>query len=261
MSHAETVIDLADGLTVLTGPNNCGKSAIVAALQTLATNGRTKHVTRHGEKIASVTVETDEGDCVQWERKGNTVKYVINGEDIHRVGQNTPEELHDVLKLDRVDLGTGNTADRYDIHFGEQKSPVFLLGDSGRRAAQFFASSSDVSRLMEMQALHRTQVRDQKKEKKRLEKESKENAVRLAVLNPITLINDSVSQAEKVASKFADRASRCKRIGDLIKSIERKQAECETLRATSKELARLDQATTSFADLQRERDDLSLIHI
>ncbi len=35
MSHAHTVIDLADGLTVLTGPNNCGKSAVVAALRIL----------------------------------------------------------------------------------------------------------------------------------------------------------------------------------------------------------------------------------
>ena len=125
MSHSETVVELADGLTVLTGPNNCGKSAIVAALQTLATNGRTTHVKRHGEKSASVEVETSEGDCVQWERKGNTVKYVINGEDVHRVGQSVPEGLHEILKLDRVDLGTGKSTDRYDIHFGEQNRLCF----------------------------------------------------------------------------------------------------------------------------------------
>ena len=31
MSHANTVIEPADGLTILVGQNNCGKSAIVAA--------------------------------------------------------------------------------------------------------------------------------------------------------------------------------------------------------------------------------------
>ena len=31
MSHDDTTIELADGLTVLIGPNNCGKSAVVAA--------------------------------------------------------------------------------------------------------------------------------------------------------------------------------------------------------------------------------------
>ena len=40
MSHSHTVIGPADGLTILLGENNCGKSAVVSALQTLCTNGR-----------------------------------------------------------------------------------------------------------------------------------------------------------------------------------------------------------------------------
>ncbi len=31
MSHSHTVIEPADGLTILTGQNNCGKSAVVWA--------------------------------------------------------------------------------------------------------------------------------------------------------------------------------------------------------------------------------------
>jgi exonuclease SbcC len=253
MSHAETVVELADGLTVLTGPNNCGKSAIIAALQTLASNGKTKHVVRHGEKIASVAVETDEGDCVEWERKGTTVKYVINGEDIHRLQGGIPEQLHDILKLDRVDLGTGKASDRYDIHFGEQKSPVFLLGDTGSRAAQFFASSSDVSRLMEMQALHRSQVRDKKKEKKQLDKKSNANVARLAILSPIGSVNESIAAAESSAANLANQARQCQRIKALADALEQKEADCKLLQAASKELARLDQATSSIVKLQTDR--------
>lgn len=252
MSHAETVVELADGLTVLTGPNNCGKSAIVAALQTLASNGRTTHVRRHGEKTASVAVETDNGDCVQWERSGKTVKYIINGEDVHRVGQSVPDGLHEILKLDRVDLGTGKAADRYDIHFGEQKSPVFLLSDTGSRAAQFFASSSDVSRLIEMQALHRSRIRDRKKEQKRLEKESAENLARLAVLKPIESINTLISNAESIADTVAKGAGQCDRLKNLVDSIERKQAEYQKLKDISTRLAQLDKAATSPDGLLHE---------
>jgi predicted ATP-dependent endonuclease of OLD family len=32
MSHEHTVLEPAAGLTLLIGPNNCGKSAVVAAL-------------------------------------------------------------------------------------------------------------------------------------------------------------------------------------------------------------------------------------
>jgi len=175
MSHRRTEIELADGLTVLTGPNNCGKSAIVAALQILATNGRTTHVMRHGEKFCRVTVETDDGHQIAWERKKKTVKYILNGEDVHRVGSSIPDSLHDLLRLDRVQAEAGKATHDYDIHFGEQKSPVFLLDETGSRAASFFASSSDASRLVEMQHRHRSNVRERRAESKRLtiEKEKK----------------------------------------------------------------------------------------
>jgi len=32
MAHVRTVIEPADGLTVLAGPNNCGKTAVVETL-------------------------------------------------------------------------------------------------------------------------------------------------------------------------------------------------------------------------------------
>ena len=47
MSHSHTVIEPADGLTVLVGENNCGKSAVVSALQTLCFN-RQKNFMRKG---------------------------------------------------------------------------------------------------------------------------------------------------------------------------------------------------------------------
>ena len=66
MSHARTVIDLAEGLTVLVGPNNCGKSAIVSALQTLCQNTTGDYMRRHGERECSVRVATDDGHVLEW---------------------------------------------------------------------------------------------------------------------------------------------------------------------------------------------------
>ena len=33
MSHKHTVLEFADGITLLSGDNNCGKSAVVVALE------------------------------------------------------------------------------------------------------------------------------------------------------------------------------------------------------------------------------------
>src|SRR5438876_10660034 len=99
MSHEHTVIEPAAGLTVLLGPNNCGKSAVVSALQTLAQNTSGDFMIRHGEKDARVAVETDDGHVLCWRRKGATVSYLIDGKEIGRLKRDIPEDLHEHLKL------------------------------------------------------------------------------------------------------------------------------------------------------------------
>ncbi|WP_417391920.1 AAA family ATPase [Gimesia sp.] len=182
MSHSHTVIDLSPGLTVLTGPNNCGKSAFVSALQILADNTSGDFMVRHGEKECRVIVETDDGHTIEWKRKKKTVSYNIDGVDFHRLRNSVPDQLHEILKLSKVKAGD---ADEFDVHFGEQKSPIFLLGDRGSRAARFFASSSDASVLIEMQKLHRSKVKAAQQEYQRQQNELKQAEIALELLKPI----------------------------------------------------------------------------
>jgi exonuclease SbcC len=194
MSHAHTVIEPANGLTVLVGPNNCGKSAVVSALQTLCNNESGGYMVRHDEKEACVTVETDDGHTLQWRRRRDVVSYVIDSCEIHRVKRDVPDDLHRVLKLPRVEDGAQN--DCFDIHFGTQKSPIFLLNEPESKAASFFASSSDATILVEMQKLHRSRVRDRKNDEKRLKEELEKLDKGLASLQPLGALAESVSQAE-----------------------------------------------------------------
>src|SRR5438309_1676397 len=129
MAHGRTVIEPADGLTVLIGPNNWGKSAVVAALQLLCCNERSNdYMIRHDADAAQVTVETDDGHVVTWRRKrGGGVKYTLDGEFESRLGalgaSKVPERLHALLRLPRVEA----EPEPFDVHFAEQKSPIFLL--------------------------------------------------------------------------------------------------------------------------------------
>ena len=254
MSHARTEIELADGLTVLTGPNNCGKSAVVAALHILATNGRTSHVMRHGEKLCRVTVETDDGHTVTWERKKSTVKYTLNGVDVNRVGNSTPETLHDLLRLDRVQAGTGKGTHDYDIHFGEQKSPIFLLGETGSRAASFFASSSDASRLVEMQHRHRSNVRERKSDAKRLTAEKEKNVKRLKVYEPLDQITRLVANAEGARKAIDSLQTQMTKLRELTGFLVRKSEARDRLGRQQQALARIEQTATTPTLLQRESD-------
>src|SRR5437016_5867438 len=126
MSHSRTVIEPAAGLTALVGPNNCGKSAVVSALLSLCGDTPGDFMVRHGESLCSVTVETDDGHTIIWRRKGGAVSYIIDGTVVDRVGRgNLPDHLHEHLRLAKVAPSGGG--EPFDVHFGLQKSPIFLI--------------------------------------------------------------------------------------------------------------------------------------
>src|SRR6185436_3727223 len=97
-----------------------------------------------------------------WRRK-NSPAYTIDGEPFDRLKSGgLPEPLHKALRLPKVEAGDD---EEFDVHFGEQKAPIFLLGDSPAKAARFFASSSDAIRLVEMQKRHKEKLALRQREK------------------------------------------------------------------------------------------------
>ncbi len=201
MSHKKSVIEPAEGLTVIVGENNSGKSAIVDALQVLCGNVKGDYMVRHGEKECSVKVETSENDVVEWKRKGTTVSYNINGKDIHRLGGSVPDELHEILRMPKVETEGG---DPFDVHFGEQKNPIFLLNESAGRRALFFASSSDAVKLIEMQRLHKKNIQNAKWEETRLIKDEAEYKSRILKLLPVEKTKENLEHIEKDYKTLCD---------------------------------------------------------
>lgn len=163
MSHRYTELDLSEGLTVLIGPNNSGKSAVAAALASLCENESAKWAIRHGAREARVTAITADANRITWIRRETGSSYLINGEEHDRLRGSVPAELHQLLKLPPVTLEGENDV---NIHFADQKNPVFEVLKNSGVAAGFFASSSDASRLLEMQRLHKEKTRDRRNELK-----------------------------------------------------------------------------------------------
>ena len=203
MSHAHTVIEPAAGLTVLVGPNNCGKSAVVAALQILCHNENSTYVMRHGERECRVEVETNDGHTVRWTRKSSP-SYTIDGQLFDRLGRDIPEQLHQALRLPKVDAGDEAS---FDIHFGCQKSPIFLLDSPKSAAAKFFGASSDAIRLLEMQRRHREKHTEKQRERTRLEAESKHVNAELEALQPATQLEQRLVDSEKAHLRLMQDAA------------------------------------------------------
>jgi DNA repair exonuclease SbcCD ATPase subunit len=207
MAHGRTVIEPAAGLTVLVGPNNCGKSAVVHALEMLCYNSdAADYAIRHGAKKAVVTVETEDDDgtahTITWWRKEKTAGYIIDGREISGLGRGKiPDDLHQHLRMPMIESSAGGK--EFLLHFGLQKSPIFLLDDPSSRAAQFFASATDADKLVQMQKSHQQKVTYAKRDKEKLDRELEHLDQQLQTLTPLSALSQQLNHLENAYGELS----------------------------------------------------------
>lgn len=205
MAHKLTVLELSRGVTVITGPNNTGKSAIVEAIRSIAQNppsGRT--AIRHGEKSAVVQIELDSGELIDWERTEKASVYRIHktdeGEDetstetYAKFGRVPPDDVRELLRLDPVETETGPV----DIHIGNQRYPIFLLDQSGSQAASFFAASTEAEYLLRMQQALKVRTDRGKARRKELARDCSTIEKELERLSPLDPLADRLQATESL---------------------------------------------------------------
>lgn len=219
LAHADTEIELGEGMTVLTGPNNSGKSSVVEALRCIATNPLPKHFIRHGAKVARVELEMNDGVRVAWIRKKATAWYEVlhPGEEewvvYAKFGRKTPEDILNILRLNQVPLEGGNSL---DVHIGNQRNPIFLLDQPASVAAQFFASSSEASHLLAMQTELKNRVRSAKREMKFQQQKMDEIRVELDSLQNLPDVNLEIESARELKGRIERTEAEIPAIENLI---------------------------------------------
>lgn len=250
LAHKKTEIRLGPGMTVLSGPNNSGKSAVVEGLRCVAQNPTPRHFIRHGAKEARVTVEVEDGIKITWIRKKATVIYEVlrPGKDepeIYRKlrkGQ-VPEEVLELLRLDQVELESGSKKSdkKVDVHIGNQRTPIFLLADDGAdaRMAEFFASSTEGAHLLSMQKLLKNRIRESKMAGSALEGRMRDLGADMDKLAPLPGIERILSEVSELESELAVRERAAAQLERTIAEQRRLESEQRVLAARGQALAQL----------------------
>lgn len=132
------------GFTVVTGPNNSGKTAFIRAVQGLYSNPGGDAFVRHGaEKLVVDMTFVDDGQSVRWE-KGPKVKptYTVAGKVLHP-GRGVPDEVL-ALGVRPIQVGPMTLWPQVAPQFVGQ---VFLLDLPGSSVAEAVADVDRVGRL------------------------------------------------------------------------------------------------------------------
>lgn len=153
--HAKNFQSLKDislpveGLTVIVGSSNAGKSALIRAASAALCNKSGNYFVRNGAKNAEVTIEglpNVKGGTldVSWEKGKKPTTFTINGEAYAKVGKGVPSKLEDAgyrdLSLRDVDL-------RPLIASQSDPRGLFLLHESGHTLVEALAVASKLDLL------------------------------------------------------------------------------------------------------------------
>lgn len=98
-------------LTVLTGPSNSGKSAVVRAIRAVAENVQGTAAVRAGAKTFAVTLDVD-GHEVRLTRGPGLGEYHLDDQRFAKSGKDVPPEVTNVLKITKGDPNITTQFDR-----------------------------------------------------------------------------------------------------------------------------------------------------
>lgn len=148
IAHAELEVE---GLTVLVGKSNIGKSAVIRAVSGALGNLEGDTFVREGDDITHCEVHLEVPASqgrgaldLTWRKGGSYNDYDVNGEELRSVGRGAPEH---VAKAGFFPLEVGRDQ-KLSVQVADQFDPLFLLDDQGSVAAE---AISDVERLTTVQ--------------------------------------------------------------------------------------------------------------
>lgn len=212
-SHSDTRIDFADGITVIIGNSNVGKTSLLRAMDWLRLNRpRGLSFLRNGTKEVQVVLETSAGVIGRLKSKTKNRYWLRLGSEgegeeqiFDVVGNDVPREVQNLLQLS-------------DLNVHRQFDPHYLLFESPGQIAQVINQACRLDKGIAAVDVLASRLRRLKQEKEIADDEL--SVVEEQLLSPefttLPSVNKKIEQAEKIAARLEERAQRLDRLRTLL---------------------------------------------
>lgn len=131
-SHEYSIIEFKEGLNVIVGPSDTGKSAIIRGIKWVLYNEPSgNYFIREGETECSVVLEFNDGTRVKRFRSRSKNMYILYGRRGKKTkyegfGTSVPEEIVEAIRVKKIYL---DGEESNSINLGEQLEGPFLLSE------------------------------------------------------------------------------------------------------------------------------------
>lgn len=133
-SHKDTEFNFHNGVNVIIGSSDCGKSAIIRALRWVLNNSPSGDAFRShwgGDTEVKLKIQDDE---VIRKKTNKDNLYSLNGNDLKAIGMDVPDEIRQVLNMG-------------EINVQGQLDSSFLLSKSPGQVAQHFNKIANLEQI------------------------------------------------------------------------------------------------------------------
>ena len=199
-SHVDTTINLTDGLNVITGPSDSGKTAIIRAVRWVALNEpQGDAVVNQSVGYAQVTIITDTGVITKVRNKGK-VRYEINinGESIRYDKSEIPQEIYQILGINKTSFGDVDVV----LPFAFQLDAPFLISSPasfGGKVLGKICNADKVELAVKKSSREVSQANDAKRQ---AEKTIEETKLALESYTNLGEVEERLNQCQELVSKI-----------------------------------------------------------
>lgn len=203
-SHKKSVIEFDQGLNIIIGPSDSGKSAIIRAIKwALYNEPAGDYFIREGEKEASVILEFSNNIKIKRLRSKSKNAYILYNNDAELVfegfGNKVPQEIIDLIGIEKIPLDTNESN---AINLGEQLEGAFLLSEKGSTRASAIGRLVGVNLIDDALKDTLKDLRNNSIEKKNISESIKSLEEELVTFDYLDTLKETIYKLEDLSDKI-----------------------------------------------------------
>lgn len=247
-SHKYTEIDFENGLNVIVGPSDHGKTAIIRGIKWVLYNEPAgTFFIREGEKECSVTIYFSNGVKIQRLRSASKNIYMYNEEIYEGFGTSVPLEIIEKLNIRKLFLdGKHSTS----INVGEQLEGPFLLSEKPATRAKAIGRLVDVHIVDKAVKDTLRDYRNLNMDKKKSEKEIDDLEDTLKSYEYLDELKYKMSKLEKTRDLIIEKKYKLKKIRELKEKHNLVNSEINNTYVMLKKLKDIDYLATVLNEIE-----------